>query len=212
MLHDGEMAGPDLQSCRCLARAEVGEEPQREHDLVALPERAERRHQFGVDVGRRPVTERWRVATGGELLPTSTSFLRPEVAGDLVGGDPHQPRTQGVPTWFERRERPPTALEGRGGDVVGERVAAEPAAHEPMDVTDMAAKEDGEGLRLLPGADHERRVVEILDRRDARPVGAPVRGQSRATSADTSVRLGIRTVSGRLRATIRSLDDVAITA
>lgn len=85
----------------------------------------------------------------------------------------------------------------------------------------MPAEQNGEQLGFVACASHQRRVVELLDRRDVGdgrvPLGVPatpqgaVRSRRRRSVRATSV-TRTRTVSGRLRATMTSDSEVAITA
>lgn len=179
---------------------------------MTLIERTQRGDQLVVGLlgDRRPSIR--DVATRRNLLSVTSTRIRPTMAGDLVRGDAQQPRAQAGPSWFERRQGLPTTLERRCGEIVREGLVPNPAAHEAVDVVDVPAEQHCERVGVVAGADHECRVVDIVDRRNTRAVGAGARGQSRATSARVGTRSGIRTVSGRLRATIRSSGVVAITA
>ena len=97
----------------------------------------------------------------GEVFAAGTSRLGTEVARQLIGRDPEDPRAEAIAVFgAEPPERAPRLLEGRGDHLVGDIGRPAPALGEGVDVGGVTAEELGKGMLIvLQGAGHEHPVV-----------------------------------------------------
>ena len=174
MRQDCDVCARDAERIRRLGGRQVGEEPQRDHLLVALTElrRARRARQIDHVASRssaRPIRDS---LLRHELLTPTTSGLAAVVARHLVGGDPEDPRPEAAAAVAEARQRPPCLLERRRREVVGEVGGPAATLDERVDRRHVPAEEHAERVRIGDRERGERIVVERLRPHGRRPDGS----------------------------------------